>query len=168
MPEKKLKTILDAKDLPGSVYDVESRQWVHDDELCGHIFIKGTLSAFHDFRVALDNSIQDQTLDDKVDDVGRPVMLVTCVHNHDSDRQFQGFNMLKPQHSAHHTEREVLLQEGIPFVVMGSETITVKMNPADEDDQQYDEESPVIGEHYWRNHYGRTITVVYLFNSLIC
>ena len=57
MSDSKLKTLLHAKEMVGSVYDVESRQWVHDHELCGHIFLKGSLSAFHDFRVALDLSL---------------------------------------------------------------------------------------------------------------
>lgn len=61
------------------------------------------------------------------------VLFVICVHNYDSDRPFPGFMMNKSCYSAHPNEKEVILLEGIPFIIMGTDSIYVDNNAAASD-----------------------------------
>lgn len=83
------------------------------------------------------------------------VLFVFLMHNYNNLKGAQGFRLNDTKYSAHYQEREVLLAEGTPMVVLDIEE--VQMDRFDRRMSVYDP--------FWDDFSGKTITVIYLFNT---
>ena len=77
------------------------------------------------------------------------VLFVICIHNY---YYINGLRMNTAQFSAHPDERELILMEGAPVAVMGSEEILI--------DNVHTRDS------YWDSFNGKKITIIYMFQAV--
>jgi len=78
----------------------------------------------------------------------------------------------KSCYSAHPNEKEVILLEGIPFIIMGTDSIYVDNNAVASDlgseEQDQGSDFDKLDDPFWNDFNGESITVFYLFNASPC
>jgi len=113
------------------------------------------ISATESWRMALANGNTDE--EDKT-----LVLFVFCFHNFSCWYPYYGFRMDKPCYSAHHYEKEVVLMDGISFIVLKIEDVKIKI---DMNDSLRDNDAEDDINRFWGEYNGRAIKVIYLFNA---
>lgn len=84
------------------------------------------------------------------------VLYVILMHNYNQQKNSTlGFRLNDSKYSAHYQEKEVLLAEGTPMVVLDVEEIQM---------DRFDRRTSVY-DPFWDDYSGKTLTVIYLFNT---
>lgn len=78
------------------------------------------------------------------------VIFVTCVHNYYA---FEGFRLDSHMYTAHPDEKEILLCEGAPVAVIGSEEV------------RFDRHA--FSDPFMKYFNGKKIIIIYLFHSSV-
>ncbi len=108
------------------------------------ILLQGTTSTSENYRIALNFA-------KSTDPKKHAVLFVICIHNYHGDIPFTGFRMNSLQFSAHPDEKEVLLAEGTPVAVMGTDEVLI--------------DNAKTGDSFWEGLNGKTLTIVYMFHA---
>ena len=114
---------------------------VKDRNRPAFIRLQGSTSTSEDYRVALKFA-------DTTDPKKQLVLFVICIHNYEG---YNGLRMNSDCFSAHPDEREVLLMEGAPVIVMGSEEVLI--------------DNGHTGQPFWTSLNGKKIIIIYMFHS---
>lgn len=88
------------------------------------------------------------------------------MHNYNEFKGAQGFRLNDTKYSAHYQEKEVILAEGTPMVVLDIEEVQMdrfdkRMSVYDQFWDNFGGQGPIAGLDFS----GKTITVIYLFNT---
>lgn len=115
--------------------------------------MQGFTSAYESSRLAIEMGKTDD-LEDK-----QLVLFVFLMHNYNQFKstQAQSFRMNDSKYSAHYQEREVLMAEGTPMVVLDVEEVPMVQD-------RFDKRTSIFGS-FMGDGCGKSLTVVYLFNT---
>ena len=116
--------------------------------LLQYVKLQGFTSAYESSRLALNFGYTDNPN-------MQMVLFVFLMHNYNQQKTSMGFRLNDSKYSSHYQEKEVLLAEGTPVVVLDVEE--VQMDRFDRRTSIYDP--------FWDDYSGKTITIVYLFNT---
>ena len=105
------------------------------------IKMQGMTSTSENYRVALNFISSNERSKHKV-------LFVFVLHNY---RVYDGFRMNTSAYSAHPEEKEILLCEGCPVAVMGTEDILI--------------DNSATNDPFWAPFNNRYLTVIYLFHA---
>ena len=114
------------------------------ENLAGYVNLRGVQSTSMSFKIALEFAMPGKPVDGMV-----PTLFVVCIHNYTG---YEGFRLNSAFHSAHPYEQELLLMEGVPVAVIGTEDLLI-------------DNSMTSLDPFWEPFNNRVISVVYLFNG---
>ena len=138
----------------GERLDLFYKRWIESEEIPGFVSMQGCVSVYQNFRQALNYGKTN-------DKYMSTVLFVFVMQNYVADLPystdriedfpFSGFRFNCPSYSAHHEEREFILMEGINMIVLYVEELLI--------------DNTELGDPFWDDFNGKTVTVIYLLNA---